>query len=167
MGYKVSGGPPMRRISWSSVDIVSRLLEADEREAVRGDLTEAGASGGRALCDVLGLVVRRQAALGMDWRPWLALRGIVAPVVCCSVMSPGDDQGDQMEEISEHQQRDYGMDDQGRLSDSPTQGQQERDEERHDGREAYAVVGCKIKGINRNGFSAGTHAIKRDVARSS
>ena len=80
MGHKVSRGPAMRRISWWSVDLVSRLLEADERDAVRGDLTESGASGGRALCDVLGLVVRRQAALWMDWRAWLALAGVVAPL---------------------------------------------------------------------------------------
>lgn len=62
------------------VDLLSRLLEADEREAVRGDLTESGASGGRALRDVVGLVVRRQAALWMDWRPWLALVGVVVPL---------------------------------------------------------------------------------------
>ena len=77
MGHEVSGGPAMRRISWWSVDLFSRLLEADERDAVRGDLTESGASGGRALRDVLGLVVRRQAALWVDWRPWLALLGVV------------------------------------------------------------------------------------------
>lgn len=64
----------------SIVDLLSRLLEADEREAVRGDLTESGASGGRALRDVVGLVVRRQAALWMDWRPWLALVGVVVPL---------------------------------------------------------------------------------------
>jgi hypothetical protein len=76
----MSRGPAMRRISWWSVDLVSRLLDVDERDAVRGDLTESGASGGSALCDVLGLVVRRQAALWMDWRPWLALAGVVAPL---------------------------------------------------------------------------------------
>ena len=65
---------------WWSVGLMSRLLEADEREAVRGDLTESGTPGGRALCEVLGLVVRRQAAFWMDWRPWLALLGVVAPL---------------------------------------------------------------------------------------
>jgi len=80
MGHKVNCGPVMRRISWWSVDVLSRLLEADERDAVRGDLMESGASAGRALRDVLGLIVRRQAALWMDWRPWLALRGGAAAV---------------------------------------------------------------------------------------
>ncbi|MPY90708.1 MAG: PQQ-binding-like beta-propeller repeat protein [Luteitalea sp.] len=63
MGDEVSRGPAMRRVSWWSVDMVSRLLEADERDAVRGDLTESGASGERALRDVLGLVMRRQAVV--------------------------------------------------------------------------------------------------------
>jgi len=80
MGHKVSRGPAMRRICWWSVDRVSRLLEPDERDAVRGDLTESGASGGSALREVLGLVVRRQAALWLDWRPWLALVGVVVPL---------------------------------------------------------------------------------------
>lgn len=80
MDHEVSGGPAMRRISWWSVDLLSRLLQADERDAVRGDLTESGASGGRALRDVLGLVVRRQAALWMNWRPWLALAGVAVPL---------------------------------------------------------------------------------------
>ena len=47
---------------------------------MRGDLTESRASGRRALLDVLGLVVRRRAALWMDWRPWLALVGVVIPL---------------------------------------------------------------------------------------
>ena len=67
-------------ISWWLVDHVSRLLQPDERDAVRGDLTELGVSGGKALCDLLGLVVRRQARVWTDWRPWLALVGLVAPL---------------------------------------------------------------------------------------
>jgi hypothetical protein len=43
-------------------------------------LTESGASGAGALRDVLGLVVRRQVALWMDWRPWLAIVGVVIPL---------------------------------------------------------------------------------------
>jgi hypothetical protein len=49
--------------------LASLLLESDEREVVRGDLQEAGEQGWRALADVLGLVLRRQAGLV---RPWLA-----------------------------------------------------------------------------------------------
>ena len=70
----------MTRICWWLVDVVSRLLENDEREAVRGDFAEVGETGGRALRDLVGLVVRRQTALWADWRPWLALVGLVAPL---------------------------------------------------------------------------------------
>jgi hypothetical protein len=70
----------MNRICWWLVDRLSRLLEPDEREAVRGDLAESGETGGQALRGLLGLVVRRQAALWKHWRPWLALIGMVVPV---------------------------------------------------------------------------------------
>src|SRR5260221_1750096 len=56
------------------------MLEPDEREAVRGDFAESGETSGQALRNVLGLVLRRQAALWKDWRPWLALVGLVAPL---------------------------------------------------------------------------------------
>jgi len=59
------------------VEIASEMLEPDERDAVRGDLAESGASARQALRDVLGLVARRQAALWKHWRPWLALAGLV------------------------------------------------------------------------------------------
>src|SRR5450755_1012275 len=79
------GGEPrpdsmMTRICWRMVDISSRMLEPDEREAVRGDLAESGATGNQALRDVLGLVIRRQATLWTDWRPWLTLVGLVLPL---------------------------------------------------------------------------------------
>jgi hypothetical protein len=70
----------MTRICWWLVDVVSQLLETTEREAVRGDFAEVGEAGGQALCDLMGLVVRRQTALWADWRPWLALVGLVAPL---------------------------------------------------------------------------------------
>ena len=77
----------MTRVCWWWVDVVSRMLEAGEREAVRGDFAESGEAGGRALRDVLGLVARRQAALWKDWRPWLALLGLagLAAVVLSEV----------------------------------------------------------------------------------
>lgn len=70
----------MTRICWWLVDKVSRILEPTERDAVRGDLAESGETGRQALRDVLGLVVRRQAALWHDARPWLVLVGLVAPL---------------------------------------------------------------------------------------
>jgi hypothetical protein len=41
-----------------------------------------------------------------------------------------NDRGDQIEEISEHDQREYGMDDEGRLSDAPTSETMSRSEAR-------------------------------------
>jgi len=62
------------------VDVASRLLEPAERDVVLGDFEESGESSGRALRGVLGLVVRRQAALWKDWRPWLVLVGLIVPL---------------------------------------------------------------------------------------
>jgi hypothetical protein len=69
----------MTGVSWSLVDVVAQLLERDEREAVLGDLVEAGESGWQALPGVLSLIVRRQAVLWKDWRPWLASVGLALP----------------------------------------------------------------------------------------
>jgi hypothetical protein len=61
------------------VNISSRLLAADDREVVLGDIIESGESGPQALIDVLGLVIRRQAALYWDLSTWQVLGGFVAP----------------------------------------------------------------------------------------
>jgi hypothetical protein len=56
--------------------LAARCLEPEESAAILGDLTEAADSGFHALCQVLGLVVRRQFSIWRDWRPWLGLIGI-------------------------------------------------------------------------------------------
>jgi hypothetical protein len=70
----------MTRTCWWLVDAVSQMIEPDERDAVRGDLAESGASASQALLDLLGLIVRRQAAWWTHWRPWLALAGLIVPL---------------------------------------------------------------------------------------
>jgi hypothetical protein len=70
----------MIRICWWLVDRFSRLLEPAERDAVHGDIAESGETAGRALLDVLGLVIRRQTVLWKAWQPWLALIALVVPV---------------------------------------------------------------------------------------
>jgi hypothetical protein len=70
----------MKRMGWSLAELTSQLLEPHEREAVRGDLVESHVSGWRALREVLGLVARRQASLWAEWRPWLAMVGVVLPL---------------------------------------------------------------------------------------
>jgi len=66
-------------VVWSLVDVFSQLLERDEREAVRGDLAEAGESAWQGLWEVFGLVARRQTLLWKNWRPWLAAFGLALP----------------------------------------------------------------------------------------
>ncbi len=61
------------------VDLVSRLLQPDEREVVQGDLLESGESAWQSLLAVVGLVIRREAALWRNWRPWLAAFGLALP----------------------------------------------------------------------------------------
>lgn len=62
------------------VDFTAQLLEDQEREAVIGDLRELEIGQGRALRELMGLVARRQVALWMDWRIWLNLLGVIAPL---------------------------------------------------------------------------------------
>lgn len=69
----------MTGVDWALVEVAARLLQRDEREAVLGDLVEAGESAWQGLLDVLGLVIRRQAGLWKSWRPWLAAFGLAFP----------------------------------------------------------------------------------------
>jgi hypothetical protein len=69
MGDAPSRSPMMTQACWKLVGMLSRMLDSDERLAVRGDLEESVETGLQAVWDVLGLVVRRQAALWKDWRP--------------------------------------------------------------------------------------------------
>ncbi|MCX6590738.1 MAG: hypothetical protein NTZ56_04355 [Acidobacteria bacterium] len=57
----------------------AQLLEPREREAVLGDLAEAGTGMGLSLWEVFGLVARRQLSLWKSWRPWLAAFGLAFP----------------------------------------------------------------------------------------
>ena len=68
------------RLCWWLVDALARLLDEREQEVVRGDLVECGTPPARALYEVAGLVVRRQAAIWLDWRPWLTLAAVVIPI---------------------------------------------------------------------------------------
>jgi hypothetical protein len=71
--------------SWI-VGIAACWLEPCEREAVLGDLAETGASAGKSALEILGLVLRRQANLWKNWRPWLAAFGLAFP---CSLLLMG------------------------------------------------------------------------------
>jgi len=69
----------MSNLVQTSVEVISRLLEHDEREAVLGDLEETGIHGTAALRDVLGLVLRRKLEAWKSWRPWLTSLGLAVP----------------------------------------------------------------------------------------
>jgi hypothetical protein len=82
----------MSATSWSLVEVAGRLLDRRERDAVLGDLQEAGESVWRALLAIAGLAARRQWELCAGWQPWLAgfgawqasylLMGVSASVTC-------------------------------------------------------------------------------------
>lgn len=80
----------MNRICWWLAKVFSRLLSPEEQEAACGDLVEQGVSGGQALRDLSGLLLRRQAALWMHWKPWLTLVCLIAPLsLMLSLISRG------------------------------------------------------------------------------
>lgn len=64
---------------WRLMGVVSLLLEPCEREAVLGDLVEAGEGGWQGFLAVLGLFIRRQTDLWRNWRPWLIAFGLAVP----------------------------------------------------------------------------------------
>jgi hypothetical protein len=68
------------RKCWTLALWVSTSLEQPERETVIGDLAESAESGHRALANVLGLVIRRQAVVWRHWHLWAALSIFVLPV---------------------------------------------------------------------------------------
>ncbi|MGA9978248.1 MAG: hypothetical protein WBQ08_06405 [Candidatus Sulfotelmatobacter sp.] len=63
------------------LDKLSRTLEPELQHAVIGDVTELKLPTRRAVWELLALVVRRQALPWREWGPWLALFGIVGPVI--------------------------------------------------------------------------------------
>ena len=77
MGVRVSN---QRTLAWWLVDRILHLLDAEEREAVRGDLAESCDSAAQALRSVLRLVMHRQSVLWQHPRPWLVLFLFVMPL---------------------------------------------------------------------------------------
>jgi hypothetical protein len=69
----------MTTVARSLMEVAARLLERDEREVVLGDLAEAGASAWQGLLEILGLVIRREALVWSDCRPWVAAFGVSLP----------------------------------------------------------------------------------------
>jgi hypothetical protein len=72
--------PPMTRLAAYLVELLTEMLDADERQIVRGDIAEDSATPIRAVGDVLGLVIRRQVDQWTDWRPWVTLVAVIFPL---------------------------------------------------------------------------------------
>jgi hypothetical protein len=64
---------------WALVEYVARVLPAEEREPVLGDMMEANESALEGLLGIAGLLVRRQSEQWKGWRPWLAGFGVALP----------------------------------------------------------------------------------------
>jgi len=66
---------------WQTLaNMALQMLDAEERDAVGGDLEEAGVGGPRALREILGLAARRQMLAWTEWRPWVALAAVGIPL---------------------------------------------------------------------------------------
>jgi hypothetical protein len=77
MGIRVTN---QRTLAWWLVDRILHLLDAEEREAVRGDLAESCDSAAQALRSVLRLTMHRQSILWQHPRPWLVFVLFVMPL---------------------------------------------------------------------------------------
>lgn len=69
----------MNASGWRLLDLGTKLLDPEEREVVLGDLVETDETAWRGLLDVFGLVLRRQAGLWRDRRPWVAGFAVAFP----------------------------------------------------------------------------------------
>ncbi len=70
----------MNSTGWRLAEFAARLLPPAERDSALGDIAEADEKGSAAFRDILGLIVRRQAEIWSDWRPWVALVGFSFPL---------------------------------------------------------------------------------------
>jgi hypothetical protein len=67
-------------ILWALIHALLNGLTTDERDAVLGDMLELQTPVSRALHELAGLLVRRQAALLVTWRGSLTLAAVVVPL---------------------------------------------------------------------------------------
>src|SRR5450432_1936448 len=81
------GGKALMKAARILTETVSRFLVPAEREAVLGDLQEAGEGPWQTFAGLAGLVLRRQAGHWKNWRPWVAAFGVSVPT---SFMLMGD-----------------------------------------------------------------------------
>ena len=66
--------------SWGVALWLSQFLCQADREAVLGDLTESGESGGGAIANILGLLARRWTTGLFDMQLWFAVGFLILPI---------------------------------------------------------------------------------------
>lgn len=80
MGSERERDPVTPGLGWRLVEWSANLLDQHERQAVLGDVAESGERWNRALGEVLGLVIRREAAMWINARPLLILVDVIMPL---------------------------------------------------------------------------------------
>lgn len=70
----------VNRLITVAIAMVCRLIRPDAREALLGDLTEAGANRLAVLRGLLGFVARSRLQPWLSFRPWLLVAGIAIPL---------------------------------------------------------------------------------------
>lgn len=78
MGRRI--GRSAARLWGSLLRTLARRLDGETRDAVLGDLEEAGVRDRRAVVAVAGLLIRRATMPWTSWRPWLAMLTLALPI---------------------------------------------------------------------------------------
>jgi hypothetical protein len=61
-------------------DVLAKLLDPAEREAVFGDFAELALTDRHAVKSLAGLLVRRQLRFWTEWNPWFVLVAVIIPI---------------------------------------------------------------------------------------
>ena len=80
MGNQSSRHPMTSSLASWLVNLLTEMLEPDERHIVLGDVAESEGAGGHAVRDVFGLVIWRQFEQWAQWRPWIILAVVILPL---------------------------------------------------------------------------------------
>jgi hypothetical protein len=70
----------MSRVQSAFVRLLLHALEPPERDVIEGDLKELRLHHSRAIRELLGLLIRRQAAAWLHWQPWAVVLLVILPI---------------------------------------------------------------------------------------
>ena len=80
MGSQSSRRPVTTQVASWVVNVLTEMLDVDERQIARGDVAESGVTGNQAVRDVFGLVIRRQFDQWTHWQPWITVVVLILPL---------------------------------------------------------------------------------------